>query len=203
MALLVSELVASVLAGEGTMDEVRWDDLVATVHRQMRTVAGPSPDLEDLTQVALEQVVRSMDRFRGEGELATFTYRICVNVALNHWKSFRRWWKRFTIEEVVEAPSSASDPSEMALELERARRLYACLDRVEPMRRVIVTLADLEELPASRIAEIVGCPEPTVRSRLRRARRELAELLERDPVFQQRAEDEPRPELEDAPGDAP
>jgi len=165
------------------MDEVRWNELVKTVHRQMRSVAGPSNDLEDLAQTALEQIVRSLDRYRGEGELSTFTYRVCVHVACNHWRWFRRWLRRFTFDDTVETPSGEGDPADLSLEHERARRLHACLERLSPRKRIVVTLADLEELPASRIAEIMQCPEPTVRSRLREARRELAEHLARDPLF--------------------
>ena len=164
---------------------------------------GPSANLEDLTQAALEQVVRSVERFRGEGDLSTFTYRVCVNVAMNHWRWFRRWLRRFTKDEVVEAPSLESDPSDMTIELERARRLHACLERMAPDRRVVVTLADLEDLPASRIAEIMGCPEPTVRSRLRRARQELEALLAEEPVFARGLRDDPAGETKDARGGEP
>jgi RNA polymerase sigma-70 factor, ECF subfamily len=190
VAQLVGGFDAGVFSSAGkpesarTMGQVSLHELVTTVHRQMRSVAGPCAELEDLTQVALEQIVRSMSRFRGDGELTTFTYRICVHVALNHWRSFRRWFQRFTHDEAEERPSLEADPSDLTIELERARRLYACLDQMDAARRVVVTLADLEDLPASRIAEIVGCPEPTVRSRLRRGRLELAELLAREPIFQ-------------------
>jgi RNA polymerase sigma factor (sigma-70 family) len=183
MAILVGSLHDSILASGRAVDDPCWHELVATVHRQMRSIAGPGRDLEDLTQAALEQVVRSRGRFRGDAELATFTYSVCVHVALNHWKWFRRWLRRFTVDEPVDVPGLESDPADMTIELQRARRLHACLDQLSPTRRIVVTLADLEDLPASRIAEIMGCPEATVRSRLQRARRELASLLAVDPVF--------------------
>jgi RNA polymerase sigma-70 factor (ECF subfamily) len=202
MALLVGGLEASAFEASDVMG-IRWSELVVTVHRQMRSIAGPSADLEDLTQTALEQVVRSIDRFRGEGELSSFTYRVCVHVALNHWRSFRRWLRRFTQDDDAEPPSLESDPAEMTVELERARRLHACLDRMAPERRIVVTLADLEDLPASRIAEIMGCPEPTVRSRLRRAREELEALLASDPVFARGLRGDPTDRTKDDRGGEP
>jgi DNA-directed RNA polymerase specialized sigma24 family protein len=75
------------------------------------------------------------------------------------------------------------DPRSHSLEAERARHLYACLGRLSAAKRVCVTLADLEGVPASRIAEILDCPEPTVRSRLRAGREELAAMLRRDSLF--------------------
>jgi RNA polymerase sigma-70 factor (ECF subfamily) len=170
--------------GTETSDGLSWDELVAVVHRQMRSLVGSNRDLEDLTQVALEQVVRSTPRFRGDAELTTFTYKVCVHVVMNQWRWWRRWTLRFQLGSASTEPvDTRSSPAHLVIERERAERLYACLERISAAKRVVLTLHDLEELPASRVAEIVGCPEPTVRSRLRKARRELAELLRLDPAF--------------------
>jgi RNA polymerase sigma-70 factor (ECF subfamily) len=176
---------APVALGTTTSDGLSWDELVAVVHRQMRSLAGPSRDLEDLTQAALEQVVRSAPRFRGDAELKTFTYQVCVHVVMNRWRWWRRWTLRFQLgPTATEPPDTGSGPAHLVIERERAERLYACLARLSAAKRIVLTLHDLEEMPASRVAEIVGCPEPTVRSRLRKARRELAELLRLDPAFE-------------------
>ena len=80
-----------------TRDEaVVWADLVRMVHRQMRSlVGGGHRDLEDLAQVALERLVVALPRFEGRAELSTFTYRLCAHVAMDHWRGWRRWAKRF------------------------------------------------------------------------------------------------------------
>lgn len=171
---------------EGAM-AAPWPELVRTVHRQMRSLLGGGHrELEDLTQAALERVVAGLPRFEGRAEVSTFTYRVCVNVATNHWRGWRRWLRRFRFETQDDAAHdvpSEGDPRSDALEAERARRLHACLDRLSAAKRVCVTLADLEGLPASRIAAILDCPEATVRSRLRAGREELAAMLRRDPLF--------------------
>jgi RNA polymerase sigma-70 factor (ECF subfamily) len=164
---------------------VSWPELVVLVRRQMRSLVGPARDVEDLTQAALEQIVRSIDRFEGRCELSTYTYRIASRVAMNHWRSLRRYLRRFVLgtEDVAE-PSEPSDGNpERLQEHRRAARLHHHLDRLSPEHRLVVVLADLEELPASRIAEIMECPEATVRSRLKRARADLAKRLARDPLF--------------------
>lgn len=165
--------------------EVPWPELVALVRRQVRSIAGPCRDLDDLTQTALEQLVRSVGRFEGRSELSTFAYRISVRVVLNHWRSWKRWLRRFelTSERNDDARAEGPDVSQVMVERERYARLRRALDRIDPMRRVVITLADLEELPASQIAEILDCPEATVRSRLRRGRADLVALLSKDPLF--------------------
>lgn len=169
-----------------TANEVRWDHVVRSVSVQMRSLVGPITELEDLTQTALEQVLRSIDRFEGRAELSTFTYRVAANVALKHFRSWRRFFRRFEIghdaaSETVSGP--LAEPHEEMIERERTARLYRALDRLDPLKRLTLTLADLEELPASHVAQILDIPEPTVRSRLRVARQELHAILKRDPLF--------------------
>ncbi len=52
---------------------VPWDEVVEAVHVQMRSLVGPTADLEDLTQAALEQVVKSLERFWRAAPRSTYT----------------------------------------------------------------------------------------------------------------------------------
>jgi RNA polymerase sigma-70 factor (ECF subfamily) len=167
------------------VDAAEWKELVRTVHRQMRSLVGPGHrDLEDLTQAALEQLVTALPRFEGRAQSATFSYRVCAHVAMNHWRGWRRWLRRFRFWEEDDGEARGPcDVDGVCAEGERARRLHACLERLSPVKRVCVTLADLEELPASQIAQVLDCPEPTVRSRLAAGRAELLGHLRRDPAF--------------------
>ena len=169
-----------------SIDGIAWDELLAVVHRQMRSLTGPSRDLEDLTQAALEQVVRSTPRFRGDSELTTFTYRVCVNVVMNHWRWWRRWTLRFEFgRSVGESEDTRPGPSHLALERERAECLHACLGRMAPTKRVVLTPCTTFKRCRRHLAspKSSAVPRRPVRSRLRKARHELAELLRREPVF--------------------
>ena len=169
-----------------------WPELVRVVHGYMRSIVGPGRDIEDLAQAALEQLVRGLPHFEGRAQVTTFTYRICAHVAMNHWRWWNRWLRRFQVgtDTVAEQHATDEDPPAIAVERERARRLHAALDRLTPMKRLCITLADFEELPASQIAQILECPEPTVRSRLRQARLELSQLVKSDPFFMDLEEEE-------------
>jgi RNA polymerase sigma factor (sigma-70 family) len=169
-------------------DPVAWDEVVRSVHRQMRSLVGPTRELEDLTQAALEQVARSLDGFEGRAKFATFTYRICSHVALNHWRWWRRWLVRFeawgerSSDDAALVDRGVSTP-ERLMQVERRQRLHLALAKLSPVKRLALTLVDLEELPVSQVAEILGCSEPTVRSRIASARRDLYQCLRRDPLF--------------------
>jgi RNA polymerase sigma-70 factor, ECF subfamily len=157
-------------------------ELVLLVHRQMLTLAGPGPDLDDLVQTALEQLLRA--RFEGRSSFSTFTHGVCYRVWLKHLRFRYRFRARFsdydTAPEAVDEHVSAESTLEQR---ERTARLYAALDRITPKRRAVLTLFEIAGTPTAEIARIVGAPEPTVRTRLRDARRQLEELLRQDSYF--------------------
>jgi RNA polymerase sigma-70 factor (ECF subfamily) len=159
-----------------------WPEVATTVRRQMATIVGQNPDLDDLAQAALERLVRSAGRFEGRADFATYAYRTCLNVARNH----HRWFQRHARPlESLTHERAAPDPDvlEELVAAERRKRVCKVLERMRPERRTVLLLSDVDELPASRISSIVGCPESTVRSRLRAARADLAAALRRDPSF--------------------
>lgn len=169
------------------------EDLFALVYRQMRGFAGPSQDVDDLVQVALEQVYRAKSQFEGRAALSTWTHQICYRVWLKHRRWYGRWLRRFTFTDSGLPPER---PAQLLLAVdaleqwERARRLHAALETVSPKRRAVVTLHDLQGLSLEEVALIVEAPLLTVKSRLRDGRKMLAGALSRDPYFGDEALDE-------------
>jgi RNA polymerase sigma-70 factor, ECF subfamily len=153
----------------------------------MHALAGRSRDLDDLVQIAAEQVFRSLSSFEGRSAPSTWTYRICYHTLLKRRRFYERWLRRFVPTEDVGSErlqvETAPDGAELLEGRERIRRLRAALDRVSPKRRAVVILHDLEELEIPEIAAIVGARELTVRSRLRDGRKQLASELHGDPYF--------------------
>jgi RNA polymerase sigma-70 factor (ECF subfamily) len=149
----------------------------------MTSIVGPNADLDDLTQAALERLIRACGRFEKRADFDTYTYRTCLNVALNHQRWSRRWLARresFAREQSVTEERASANAMDELVAAERRHRVRAALERMKPHLRAALLLAEVEDLPASHIAERVGCPEPTVRSRLRAARAELSAALLRD-----------------------
>jgi RNA polymerase sigma-70 factor (ECF subfamily) len=157
------------------------------VYRQMHSLAGRARDLDDLVQIAAEQVFRSLSSFEGRSAPSTWTYRICYHTLLKRRRFYQRWLRRFVHAEDVGNErllvETAPDGGQLYERRERVRRLRAALERVSPKRRAVVILHDLEELEIREIAGIVGANELTVRSRLRDGRKQLAAELQSDPYF--------------------
>lgn len=179
------ELGAPCSALEQTRARESSDELLALLYRQMRSLAGPRQDLDDLVQAAAERALKALERFEGRSSLPTFTYGIVYRTLIDHQRWFRRFQRRFTLdtrEEPPELPFPRTSETDLR-ELTRAQRLYVALDALPQEKRATLILHDLEGLDVADVATISGANERTVRSRLRDAHKKLAELLRQDPLF--------------------
>jgi RNA polymerase sigma-70 factor, ECF subfamily len=170
---------------EDTLARESPDELLTLLYRQMRALAGPRQDLDDLVQAAAERAIKALDRFEGRSSLSTFTYGIVYRTLIDQQRWYRRFQRRFSLdsrEEPEELAFSRSSETDLR-ELTRARRLYAALDQLPNEKRAALILHDLEGLDVKDVAAISGANELTVRSRLRDAHKKLAEILRQDPLF--------------------
>lgn len=155
--------------------------LFGEVHRMVAHLLGPGAsdaDVEDVTQLVFEAAYRGWPRFRGESRVSTWVYGIACRVVLRQLRGFGRQRR---LREALEAePREAHEtrtPERTAVQREEVRRLWRCLMRISPKKRVVYVMHDIEGRSAKEIAEILSVPKNTVASRLRHARRELVDRL--------------------------
>lgn len=153
------------------------------VSRVVYRMLGPVPDVEDVVQDVFLHVHRSLPSFRGDSKFSTWLYRLAVNVARMHLRKGRSR-PRFADVEVPEAPREGTPidtPDVVAERKERVRTLYRLLESLSEKKREVIVLHDLEGVPAKEIAELVGVPVLTVRTRLFYARKELYAAMAGEP----------------------
>ncbi|MGA9760911.1 MAG: RNA polymerase sigma factor [Gaiellaceae bacterium] len=124
----------------------------------------------DAVQEAFARALRERDRFRGEGSLEGWVWRIAFRVALDEHRNGHEI-------ELDEAFERAAIPKP-----ERDRELAEALRRLPPRRRLIVFLRYFADLPYAEIAELCEISEGTVAATLARAHEELATALSREGV---------------------
>jgi RNA polymerase sigma-70 factor (ECF subfamily) len=146
-------------------------------------VLGPTPDLEDVVQEAFVQLYRSLASYQGNARFSTWLFRVVTNVARMHRRRERaRPQLESASRDQLERHAGASGRPDAAAERsERLRALYRHLEVLSDRKRTVLVLHDLAGLPAAEIAEIVGAPVLTVRTRLFYARKELYAALAADP----------------------
>lgn len=176
-------LVDRALSGEAAafreIFRVHRQDVARLVYRML----GPSPDVDDVVQDVFLHVFRSLPSFRGDSRFSTWLYRLTVNVTRMHLRRARSR-PRFADVEIPEAPAEgARDDSPEALSdrAERVRALYRLLDGLTEKKREVIVLHDFEGVQAKDIAEMIGVPVLTVRTRLFYARKELYAAMAKEP----------------------
>ncbi len=148
--------------------------------RNLSRAGVPDRDLPDALQEVLLVVHRRLDSFDGSSRLTTWLFGICLRVASTARRSQRR--RR---EDPLDASKSEHrlvetlDPEQLALARSAKQRLDAALDRLDPEKRAVLVMFELEGLSCGEIAEIMGIPKGTVFSRLASARQTFLQALQR------------------------
>jgi RNA polymerase sigma-70 factor, ECF subfamily len=149
------------------------------VHHTLYRILGSNQDMEDVLQETFLEVFRSMSRYAARSSLVTWCCAIASHVALGHLRGRRRPM----VELSDELPSREPDAQRIALAREAARRLYAALDKVDPVHRIAFALAVVDGKSLQEVAELTDSSLSAVKTRVWRARKELDRLAGRDPVL--------------------
>ena len=177
------QLVERCLAG----DEEAWEDLVKTHTRRVYSICyrfiGKDSEAQDLTQDVFLRLFRTLKSFRaGEGSFTVWLSRMTRNLLIDNYRRTRQERITDSIEEqlpMLEERSigAGSRADGILAGREASELLQGALQRLSPELRETVILRDLEEMEYKEIAETLGVPEGTVKSRLNRGRAELARIL--------------------------
>ena len=132
---------------------------------------GQRQDAEDVTQETLVRAVRHLHRWDGVRPLKPWVLMIAVNRCRTH--QSRRNTRARTVESVVEPASPAARLGEFDL----AEELQLALSQLRENYRTCFLLFHQQEFGIQEVAEIMECPEGTIKTWLHRSRRELADLL--------------------------
>jgi RNA polymerase sigma-70 factor (ECF subfamily) len=136
---------------------------------------GNRQDALDATQEVFLQLLRKLDRYDSRAAFTTWLYRVATNVCYD---LLRRRRRQPGVSHDSEPPA-IEDPraEEPFTSVELRPELSSALAELSEEFRAVVVLHDIEQLRYSDIAEVLGIPVGTVKSRLSRGRHELAKLL--------------------------
>ena len=153
----------------------------ALLHGVCRRILGNPDDALDATQEALLAIARKIGSFDGRAKFSTWAYRVATNAALDE---ARRRGRRPVPSEHL--PESGAGHATVHGTIHGSGTESAIVDRLDvdaalaqltPDYRAAVALRDLVGMDYADIAEVLGIPPGTVRSRISRGRAALADLL--------------------------
>lgn len=161
-----------------TRDEPAFRELVRRweprLYYYLRRLIEDESAVWDVLQNTWLAVFRHLPRLDDVHKFGSWIYRIAHDQAVNWLKKQHRYVPQpeTQMEPLVGHADSVEWPS-----VDEVALLHAALQKLAPRHREVLTLFYLEEFSSLQIAEIVGLPEGTVKSRLHHARKHLAEIL--------------------------
>ncbi len=161
-----------------------YNEYVQKVGRIAKSYLGVD-DVEDVIQEVFMKVYKSIKKFRGDSALSTWIYRITVNVCkdmLSKKRKKREILTSFGLEDSDEKtlpePVEEVQPTDELLREVFAGEVRHAIESLSKEDRLLITLREIEEMSYSDIANVVGKPVGTIKSRLHYARERLKETLE-------------------------
>jgi RNA polymerase sigma-70 factor (ECF subfamily) len=181
---LDQELLQRCLAGENSA----WESLLQGYARKIFNFCyrftGRAEEADDLTQEIFIKVFQTLQTFdAAQGSFSTWLHRVARNHLVDHYRRTKKDRMTGSIEEdlgtFAEKPSPGRGPQGQVEAREQKEQLQRALNKLSPDLREAVVLRDLHDLDYIEIAQVLGVPEGTVKSRINRGRLELARVLKR------------------------
>lgn len=183
-------------------DETAFAEIMERYHTKIFGLAHNllrnAADAEEIAQDTFIRAHRGLANFRGDSSLATWLYRIALNLSRNrYWYFFRR--RRQDAVSLERPLSEESDgtfsdliaadthsPVQETVTQEFSDLIAECMEKLDSRHREILTMRNILNLPYDEIARALGINVGTVKSRIARARENLRKLLsEVAPEFSQ------------------
>lgn len=179
-----NELIRQVLAGETNAFSELVERYQTKVYSLALRMCGSEDDAFDLAQEAFLRAWQSLESYRADAAFPSWLYRLTSNVCIDYLRKKKRSKIiSLTFEDdegeqaQTELPDPAPTPEQALLQKEERALLTEAMNALPVEARQILTLRAINGLSYEQIAEVMGLPEGTVKSRLSRARDQLRKKL--------------------------
>ena len=174
MDMSEAELIEQARQGDAIAFRRIYEATSGFVFNVALRITGRTEEAEEVTQDVFIAAHRALGSFRGQSALKTWLYRITVNRSLNKVKSAAGRRREVPYEEYMDTPQDTM-PDAPLIAGDISRKVQAMLDTLAPEFRACVVLREIEGLSYEAIAQALNININTVRTRISRARRQLAE----------------------------
>jgi RNA polymerase sigma-70 factor (ECF subfamily) len=176
-----AEILAAIRRGDASAAVALHDRVRPSIDRTIVRLLGRRGDShEDLAQVSMIALVGSIDRFRGDCSLDTWTARVTAHTVFKDLRRRKLERKIFDRDAEPELPSRRGLHDEVS-DRSTIRRIRRHLEEMDSAKAWTLVLHDVEGYDLREIAEITEVSVAAAQTRLVRGRRELQERLQADP----------------------
>jgi RNA polymerase sigma-70 factor (ECF subfamily) len=172
-------------------DSLAFEELVKKYQQTILNLTyhylGYQKDFEDVAQKIFTKVYFSLPKFDNQRPFFPWLYRIAVNQCYDELRHMRRQkvrtFSELSTEETSSVENLISQPEISPSSDENRREMLALLQKMmvqlPDQQRMAIMLRDIEDLPYSRMAEMLRCTEQAARLKVFRARSRLKALVDK------------------------
>ncbi len=179
-------LINKIKSGDHQALKKLYDEFKAHVYNTSLSYLQNAEEAEEVTQDVFIEVFKSAGQFRRGSSVGTWIYRITVNKSLDSLRHRNRKkrsgfltsiFKKESVALQIDAPHFNHPGVELENQ-EKARILFAVIDKLPENQKTAFILLQIEELPQKEVAMIMKTTEKAVESLLQRAKASLRKNLE-------------------------
>lgn len=166
------QLIARVIAGDRLAGRTLYDTHAPRVYSLAYRLSGDAEKAREFTQDTFIRAFSRLSQFRGDAAFSTWLHRITVTVVSNARRGEVRIAREVALDEASLMESSAPEA-----EPDLKECIARAVENLSEVYRTTLVLHDIEGYTHAEIAEILGVPEGTCKSRLSAARAQLRQAL--------------------------
>ena len=168
-------LLESIADGNRTSMHILYCRHNVRVYRFILRIVRDATAAEDLVSQVFLDVWRTAGQFQGRSQVSTWLLSIARFKALTAMR--QRRFEDIDQEDVRQIPDGCDTPETSLDRSDTSAILRACVAKLSPAHREIITLVYYHEKSVEEVGQIIGIPQSTVKTRMFYARKQLAELL--------------------------
>lgn len=165
-------------------DEDAWSALVSTtlrpIYRLCASYAPTASEAEELTQEVYFKLWENLHRYRAGSNFMAWAWRVARNLLIDaHRRSRRERSAAWLDPEIIDRLPASDDPHEHSVKRQRLRLIAAGMSQIPEELSTLILMRDFTGMSYQEISDCLELPIGTVKSRLNRARLELATAVRR------------------------
>ncbi|MDF0522655.1 sigma-70 family RNA polymerase sigma factor [Bradyrhizobium yuanmingense] len=168
-------LLESIAGGNRTAMHILYCRHNVRVYRFILRIVRDATTAEDLVSQVFLDVWRTAGQFQGRSQVSTWLLSIARFKALTAMR--QRRFEDIDQEDVRQIPDDCDTPETSLDRSDTSAILRACVQKLSPAHREIITLVYYHEKSVEEVGQIIGIPQSTVKTRMFYARKQLADLL--------------------------
>ncbi len=177
------ELIRKILKGEKELFSLFIREYENQIYSLCISIVKNREEAIDLVQDTFYLAFKNLSSFKGNSKFSTWLYRIAYNLSISR---VRRKNNLLSLDSVFEDGKEVDIEDEtsdiwLSIDEEEIKRMIEeGMKKLKPWERAIIELRDIKNLNYDEIAEVLGIPMGTVKSRLNRARNHLKKIIEKE-----------------------